>query len=100
MKLNKDLEAVVVGLLAVVGAGSEPVGAVVHGRVAHESVLQRFVALLVPFKVADHLLLLDKHPRIAVQTVEVLPIQKKIQFNQCNQSFFYVIVITIPIFNS
>lgn len=66
-------DAVVVGLLAVVGASAVAVVAVVAGRVAHESVLERLVALLVPLEVADHLLLLDKHPRVAVQAVEVFP---------------------------
>jgi hypothetical protein len=36
-------------------------------------VLERLVALLVPLEVADHLLLLDKDPRVAVQAVEVFP---------------------------
>jgi hypothetical protein len=66
-------DAVVVGLLAVVGASAVAVVAVVAGRVAHESVLERLVALLVPLEVADHLLLLDKDPRVAVQAVEVFP---------------------------
>ena len=70
---RRDLEAVVVGLFAVVGAAAEAVATVVHGRVAHEAVLQRLVALLVPLEVADHLLLLHEDARVAVQTVEVLP---------------------------
>ena len=61
------------GLFAVVGAAAEAVATVVHGRVAHEAVLQRLVALLVPLEVADHLLLLHEDARVAVQTVEVLP---------------------------
>lgn len=67
------LDAVVVGLLAVVLTVVESVRAVVHGRVAHEPVLQRLVALLVPLEVPDHLLLFHEHPRVAVQTVKMLP---------------------------
>jgi len=75
------LKAVVVSLLAVVGASAEAVAAVVHRRVAHESVLERLVALLVPLEVPDHLLFLDEHARVAVQTVEVLPSSIQIPFS-------------------
>lgn len=66
--------AVVMRLLSVVRAlpGGVPLGAVVGGRVTHESVLQRLVALFVPLEVSYHLLLLDEHAPAAVETVEVL----------------------------
>lgn len=67
-------DAVVMRLLAVVAAAAVPVGAVVHGGVPHEAVLQGLVALLVPLEVSYHLLLLDEHPGVAVQAVEVLPV--------------------------
>lgn len=69
------VDAVVVGLLEVVGAGAHgvPLGAVVRLRVPHEAVLQRVVPLLVPLEVAYHLLLLDKDATAAVEAVEVLP---------------------------
>ena len=66
-------DAMIVGLLAIVLTAAVAIVAVVHGRVAHESVLQRLVALLVPLEVPDHLLLLDKDARVAVQTVEMFP---------------------------
>ena len=57
-----NLHAVVVRLLAVVGAVSgEAFVAVVEGGEAEEAVLQRVVALLVPLEVPDHLLLLHEH---------------------------------------
>lgn len=69
------VDAVVVGLLAVVGAlpAGMPLGAVVGGRVAHEAVLQGLVALLVPLEVSDHLLLLHEDAAAALEAVEVLP---------------------------
>lgn len=69
------VDAVIVGLLAIVGTlpAGMPLGAVVGGRVAHEAVLERLVALLVPLEVADHLLLLHEYPPAALQAVEVLP---------------------------
>lgn len=67
-------DAMIVGLLLVVRAVGVSVRAVVQRRVPHEAVLQRFVALLVPLEVADHLLLLDEDARVAVQAVEVLPV--------------------------
>ena len=61
----------VVCLFAVVRAG--PVlGAVVRGAVAHEAVLQRLVAFLVPLEVPHHLVLLEEDAEAALQTVEVL----------------------------
>lgn len=71
-----NLYAVVVRLLAIVAAVVVSVAAVVTGRVPHEAVLQGLIALLVPLEVSDHLLLLDKHSRVAVQTMEVFPVTK------------------------
>lgn len=68
--------AVIVRLLPVVRTLSARVvlGTAVGGRVPHEAMLKRLVALLVPLEVPYHLLFLDKHaPSAAVQTVEVLP---------------------------
>ena len=68
------LDAVVVRLLAVVRAAAVAVVAVVARRVPHESVLQRLVPLLVPLEVTDHFLFLHKHTRMAIQTVEMFPV--------------------------
>ena len=54
------LDAVVVSLLLVVLAVGEVVRAVVRGGDSTESVLERFLHLLVPLRVPDHLLLLSK----------------------------------------
>ena len=54
------LNAVVVGLLLVVGAVNELVTAVVHRSDPSEPVLQGLVHLLVPLAVSDHLLLLGE----------------------------------------
>ena len=67
------LDAMIVGLLLVVGAVAEAVAAVVEGAVAHEAVLQGLVALLVPLEVADHFFFFDEDAGVAVEAVEVLP---------------------------
>ena len=51
----------IVGLLFVVLAAGELVGAVVGGGDATEAVLIGLIHLLMPLRVADHLLLLGKH---------------------------------------
>lgn len=62
------VNAVIVGLLSIVRAA--PAGmlfrTIVRRRVPHEAVLQRFVPLLVPLEVPDHLLLLYEYPAAAV----------------------------------
>lgn len=54
-----NLNAVIVGLLLVVSAGSKLGHTVVKRTVAHEAVLQGVVSLLVPFVVANHLFPFD-----------------------------------------
>lgn len=68
------VDAVVVRLLPVVRTlpARVTLGTVVGGRVAHEAVLERLVALLVPLEVPDHLLFLDEDSTAAVEAVEVL----------------------------
>lgn len=73
------LNTMIVRLFAVVGAARVPVRAIIHRGIAHEAVLKRFVAFLVPFEVSDHLLLLDKDAAVAIQTVEVLPEKRSYQ---------------------
>lgn len=68
------LDAVVMRLLLIVRAIRVPIRAIIQRTVPHETVLQALVAFLVPLEVPDHLLLLQKHPRVTVQTVEVLPV--------------------------
>lgn len=68
------LDAMVMRLLLVVRAVGVPVGTIVQRAVPHEAVLQALVPLLVPLEVPDHLLLLEEHPRVAVETVEVLSV--------------------------
>lgn len=68
------LDAVVMRLFLIVRAIRVPIRAIVQRAVPHETVLQTFVAFLVPLEVPDHLLLLQKHSRVTVQTVEVLPV--------------------------
>lgn len=65
-------------LFLVVGAVVESVTAIVEWTVTHEAVLQRLVPFLVPFEVPDHFFLLDEHPRVAVQAMEVLPRTKPV----------------------
>lgn len=60
------LYAVIVRLLAVVSAVVIAIATIITGRIPHEAVLKRLVSLLVPLEVANHLLLLDKHSRVAV----------------------------------
>jgi hypothetical protein len=72
-----------------VRAASISIVAIIAGRVAHEPVLKRLVALLVPLKVTDHFLFLDENTRMAIQTVEMFSsllekIKKKTKF-QCNK---------------
>ena len=55
------LDAVVVGLLLVVLTSGKVVGAVVGGGDAAEAVLEGLLHLLVPFRVADHLLFLREN---------------------------------------
>lgn len=80
----KYFDAMIVSLLAVVRAVGVAVVAVVARRVTHETVLQRFIALLVPLEMADHLLLLDEHSILTVQAVKVLPISIKVNFTSWN----------------
>ena len=54
----------VVGLLLVVLASGELVGAVVGGGDSTEAVLVGLIHLLMPLRVANHLLLLGKHLRL------------------------------------
>ena len=60
------------GLFPIVGALGEAIPTIVRWGVAHEAVLQGFVALLVPLEVADHLLFLREDLVRALQAVEVL----------------------------
>lgn len=68
------LDAVVMRLLLIVRAIRVPIRAIVQRAVPHETVLEALIAFLVPLEVPDHLLLLQKHPRVTVQAVEVLPV--------------------------
>lgn len=68
------LDAVIVRLFFIVRAIRVTIRAIVQRAVPHEAVLEAFVALLVPLKVPDHLLLLEEHARVTVETVEVLPV--------------------------
>ena len=61
-------------LFAIVRTFPVAVVAIIAGRVAHESVLERLVAFLVPLEMANHLLFFDKNARMAVQTVKMFPI--------------------------
>ena len=54
------LDAVVVGLLLVVGAVNELVTAVIHRGHSPEAILEGLVHLLVPLAVSDHFFLLGK----------------------------------------
>ena len=54
----------VMGLLLVVLASGELIGAVVGGGDASEAVLVGLIHLLMPLRVANHLLLLGKHLRL------------------------------------
>lgn len=67
--------AVIMGLLAIVRTRPARVSlrTVVGRRVTHKTVLQRFVALLVPLEVPYHLFLLDENPPATVETVKVFP---------------------------
>lgn len=62
----------VMRLFPVVRATAVPIGTIVTGRIAHKPMGQRFVSFLVPFKMTDHFLLLDKDTRMAIEAVEVL----------------------------
>lgn len=68
------LDAMVMRLFLIVRAIRVPIRAIVQRAVPHETVLQALVAFLVPLEVPDHLLLLQKHSRVTVQAVEVLPV--------------------------
>lgn len=68
------LDAMVVRLFFVVRAVGELVAAIVQGAVAHESVLERFVALFVPLEVADHFFFFDENSRVAVEAVEMFSV--------------------------
>jgi len=70
------LDAMIMGLFAIVTASLISVRTVVAGRVPHETVLQALVSLFVPLEVSDHLLFLHEHPRVAVETMEMLPVNK------------------------
>lgn len=59
------LQAMVVRLLAMVRAVGEALDALVDGRTAKEAMGERFVALLVPLEVPNHLLLLHEDARVA-----------------------------------
>lgn len=69
------MDAVIVGLLSIVRTGTAGMllRAIVRRRVSHETVLQRFIPLLVPLEVPDHFLLLHEYSAAAVQTMKVLP---------------------------
>lgn len=67
-------DTVIVRLFFVVRAIGVAIRTIVQRTVPHETVLEALVALLVPLEVPDHLLLLEEHARITVQTVEVLPV--------------------------
>lgn len=67
-------DTVIMRLFFIVRAIGIAIRAIVQRAVPHETVLEALVALLVPLEVPDHLLLLEEHARIAVQTVEVLPV--------------------------
>lgn len=62
----------IVCLLAIVTTTLVSVRTVVAGRIPHETVLQTLVSLLVPFEMSDHFLFLHEHPRVAVETMEML----------------------------
>ena len=64
-------------LLAVVGAVGKAVTAVVWGRVAHETVLEAFIPLLVPLEVSNHFLLLAEHFAAALKAMEVFSVGRK-----------------------
>ena len=70
------LDAVVVGLLLVVGAVNELVTAVIHRGHSPEAILEGLVHLLVPLAVSDHFFLLGKIFALAHghRAVEVLTI--------------------------
>lgn len=65
------LNAVIVRLLFIVRTVGELVATIVQRAVSHETMLQRFIALLVPLEVSDHFLLLDEHAGVAVETMEM-----------------------------
>ena len=71
------LDAVVVGLLLVMGAVHELVTAVVHGGHSPEAVLESLVHLLMPLAVANHFFLLCKifslaHGHSAVEVLAII----------------------------
>ena len=74
--VTATLQAVIMGLFAVVWTVSKSLDAVICGRAPKEAMRERLVALFVPLKVSNHLLLLHEDPRIARQrvTVKVLPV--------------------------
>lgn len=67
-------DAMVVRLFTVMRTVSIPISAIIQRTISHKSVLQAFVALLMPFEVSDHLLLLDKDAAVAVEAVKVLAV--------------------------
>lgn len=81
----------IVGLFAIVRTAAIAVVAVVTRRVAHEAVLQRLVALLVPLEVTDHLFLLDENPRVAIEAMEVLPNTLMSAICQLKTSYYNII---------
>ena len=76
----------IMSLFVVVWTSAVSVVAVIAWGIAHEAVLQRLVALLVPFKMTYHFLLLHKHSRMTIQTMEMLPTMKMDKKKQ----FFYL----------
>lgn len=74
---RSHLDAMIMGLFAIVTASLISVRTVVAGRVPHETVLQALVSLFVPLEVSDHLFLLHEHSRVAVETMEMLPENQK-----------------------
>ena len=71
------VDAVVVGLLLVMGAVHELVTAVVHGGHSPEAVLESLVHLLMPLAVANHFFLLCKifslaHGHSAVEVLAII----------------------------
>ena len=69
------MEAVVMGLLAVVRTAMETVIAVVPRRITKKTVLQGLVTFLVPLEMPNHLLLLHKHFHGTFDAMKMLPTQ-------------------------
>jgi len=83
----------IMSLFVVVWTSAVSVVAVIAWGITHEAVLQRLVALLVPFKMTYHFLLLYKYSRMTIQTMEMLPTMKMDKKKQFFISIFQLITI-------